>query len=136
MNEMYHLSIGIHDAGVFILVGLILLNMLLLATAREIIPYAKRMRMLMPLSGSMIAVIIFTGMVMMAAKRLDFTLENIVMIVFSIVLIVLEAKRYKTLKRRTDITQPDAFALYKRKAMRLMAIALGGSVLISFWMLV
>jgi uncharacterized membrane protein len=90
---------------------------------------------LMPLSGSMIAVIIFTGMVMMAAKRLDFTPENIVMIVFSIVLIILEAKRYKTLKRRTDITQPDAFALYKRKAMRLMAIALGGSVLISLWML-
>lgn len=136
MNEMYHLSIGIHDAGVFILVGLILLNMLLLATAREIIPYAKRMRMLMPLSASMIAVIIFTGMVMMAAKRLDFTLENIVMIVFSIVLIVLEAKRYKTLKRRTDIARSGAFGEYKRRAMTLMAIALGGSVLISLWMLV
>jgi hypothetical protein len=136
MNEMYHLSIGIHDAGVLILVGLFLLNMLLLATAREIVPYAKRMRMLMPLSSSMIAVVIFTGMVMMAAKRLDFTLENIVMIVFSVVLIVLEAKRYKTLKRRTDITQPGAFGEYKRKAMKLMAIALGGSVLISLWMLV
>jgi hypothetical protein len=135
MNEMYHLSIGIHDAGVLLLALLIVLNMVLLAAAREIIPYAKRMRILMPLSGSMIAVVIFTGMVMMAAKRLDFTLENVAMILFSVLLIILEAKRYKTLKRRTDITQPDAFARYKRKAMTLMGVALGGLLLISLWML-
>ncbi len=131
---MYALSIVIHNAGVVILVGMIAVNMLLLLRAVEIRPYVKRMRVLMPVSASMIAVIIFTGMVMMAAKRLDFSVENIVMILFSILLIVLEAKRYKGLKR-TDPTAPEGFAEYKRKAMKLMGIALGGSLLIAGWML-
>ena len=134
MNEMYSMSIGVHDAGVALLSLLVLLNIGLLASASDIKVYAKRMRILMPLSASMIAVILFTGMVMMAAKRLDFSFENIVMIAFGIVLIILDAKRYKTLKR-SNPENPDAFGAYKRKAFRMMGITLGGLAAISAWML-
>lgn len=134
MNEMYRMSIGIHDAGVALLVAIIVVNMALLWRAGNIRAYAKRMRILMPVSASAIAVIIFTGAVMMAAKRLDFTLANIVMIIFSVVLIVLEAKRYKSLKR-TNPEEEGGFERYKARAMKLMLSALGGSALISVWML-
>ena len=134
MNEMYSMGIGIHDAGVSLLVAMIVFNMALLLRADDIRVYARRMRILMPLSASAIAVIIFTGAVTMAAKRLDFSLENIIMIIFSVVLIVLEAKRYKSLKR-SNPDAPNAFDAYKARAMKLMGIALGGTVLISVWML-
>jgi hypothetical protein len=135
MNEMYNLSIDIHDFGVFAFMALVLVNIVLLLSAREIRAYAKRMRILMPISASLIAVIIFTGTVMMAAKHLGFTIENIIMIIFSIVMIVLEAKRYKTLKR-LNLAEENAFANYKVKAMKLMGIALLGTAAISAWMLV
>lgn len=135
MNEMYNMSIDIHDFGVFAFMAIVVINMILLLTAGEIRAYAKRMRVLMPVSASMIAVIIFTGTVMMAAKHLSFTLENMVMILFSILLIVLEAKRYKSLKR-VNLSEANAFTVYKAKAMKLMGIALVGSALISAWMLV
>ena len=133
MNEMYTLSIDIHNFGVGLLALMILINMALLAAAGSIRPYVRRMRILMPLSASMIAIILFTGAVMMAAKRLDFTFENIVMIAFGIVLIVLDAKRYKHLKR-CDPEDPAAFAAYKAKAYRLMGIGLAGIAAISAWM--
>ncbi|MDX1295676.1 MAG: hypothetical protein R3302_05395 [Sulfurimonadaceae bacterium] len=129
------MSIDIHDFGVFAFMAIVVINMILLLSSGEIRAYAKRMRVLMPVSASMIAVIIFTGTVMMAAKHLSFTVENILMIIFSIMLIVLEAKRYKTLKR-LDLSEENAFGSYKVKAMKLMGIALGGSLLISAWMLV
>jgi hypothetical protein len=134
MNEMYAMSLELHNIAVWLLIGTFVLNMTLLLTAREIRSYAKRMRILMPVSASLIAAMIFTGTVMMAAKHLSFTIENIVMIVFSVMLIVFEAKRYARLKH-ADLSVENAFGIYKAKAMKLMSIALGGSLLISGWML-
>jgi hypothetical protein len=134
MNEMYNMSIDIHDFGVFAFMAIVVINMLLLLTADEVRAYAKRMRVLMPVSASMIAVIIFTGAVMMAVKHLSFTVENLVMILFSILLIVFEAKRYSSLKR-LNLAEENAFEMYKAKAMKLMGVMLGGSVLITAWML-
>ena len=42
--------------------------------------------------------VIFTGVIMMAAKHLDFTIENIAMILFAMILIYLELKRSLGLK--------------------------------------
>lgn len=134
MNAMYDMSIDLHDGAVLILVAVFVMNMVLLAAAQDIRVYAKRMRMLMPISAAMIASVIFTGVVMMAAKQLSFTIENIVMILFSIVLIILEAKRYKTLKY-LKLDAENAFGMYKSKAMKFLGVGLGGAVLISAWML-
>lgn len=116
--------------------GVVLFNIMMLALSHHVIRYAKRMRIVMPISSSFIALILFTGAVMMAAKHLSFTLANVAMIVIAIVMIILEAKRYKTLKRKTDITQEGAFAEYKKKAFRFLGIEMSLLLVMSIWMMV
>jgi len=134
MNEMYAMSIGIHDAAVIGLGLLIAVNALMVASARRIRSYAKRMRMVMPLFGGTIAVVLFTGAVMMAAKRLSFSVENILMIVIGIIMIILEARRYKALKR-TDPDQEEALMRYRATALKLLGIEAALIGAISAWML-
>lgn len=133
---MYTMGLEIHTVGVIVLMGVVMFNIMMLALSNQVIRYAKRMRIVMPISSSLIALILLTGMIMMAAKHLHFTLANDAMIVVGIVMIVLEAKRYKTLKRRTDITQEGAFALYKRKAFRYLGIEMVLLLSVTLWMMV
>jgi len=135
MEALYTMGLEIHTVGVMMLIGVVMFNITMLALSNQVVRYAKRMRIVMPISASLIALILLTGAIMMAAKHLHFTLANDAMIVVSIVMIVLEAKRYKTLKRRTDITQEGAFALYKRKAFRYLGIEMTLLLSVTFWMM-
>jgi len=135
MEAMYTMGLEIHTFGVIMLMGVVMFNIVMLALSHHLIRYAKRMRIVMPISASLIALILLTGSIMMAAKHLDFTLANDAMIVIGIVMIVLEAKRYKTLKRRTDITQEGAFTLYKQKAFRLLGLEAFLLLAMSIWMM-
>lgn len=136
MEAMYKAGLNIHYFGVVVLMGVVVFNIVLLSLSHHIVRYAKRMRIVMPISSSMIALIIFTGAVMMAAKHLHFTLANNAMIVISVVMIILEAKRYKTLKRKTDITQEGAFALYKKIAFRYLGIEMTMLIVMTTWMMI
>ena len=136
MEAMYTTGLNIHYFGVIVLMGVVVFNIVMLSLSHHLIRYSKRMRIVMPISGSLIALILFTGAVMMAAKHLQFTASNIAMIVIAIVMISLEAKRYKTLKRKTDITQEGAFIEYKKKAFRFLGIEISLLLAITFWMIV
>lgn len=135
MEALYTIGLEIHTVGVLVLMGVVMFNILMLSLSKNIILYAKRMRIVMPISASLIALILFTGAIMMAAKHLHFTFPNLIMIVAGIVMIILEAKRYKTLKRRTDISQDNAFEGYKSKAFRFLGIEFGMMLIISVWMM-
>lgn len=136
MEAMYKTGLNIHYFGVIVLMGVVVFNIVMLSLSHHIIRYAKRMRIVMPISGSLIALILFTGAVMMAAKHLQFTFSNIAMIVIAVVMIILEAKRYKTLKRKTDISQEGAFSEYKQKAFRFLGIEMAMLISISVWMMI
>ncbi len=135
MEALYSAGLEIHFVGVVVLMAVVMFNIMMLALSHQIIRYAKRLRIVMPMSSSLIAITIFTGIVMMAAKHLNFSLANSAMIVLSILLIVLEVKRYKILKHETDIKQEDAFTKYKQKALRILGIELALLVAMSAWML-
>ena len=77
-----------------------------------------------PMGSVMLAGAIFTGIIMMAAKHLEFTLANIVMIVLSIFIIILEAKRSKSLRFTTTAT----LQTYKTTAYKLLGIELGAII--------
>lgn len=122
-----------HDFGVLALVIAVIVNMAMLQRARERKKYTRIMRIYMPFSVMSLAAVMFTGVVMMAAKHLAFTVENIAMIAVSIVLIVLESNRYRSLKYM-DRSRDDALALYRIKAMKLMRAELLLIIVISGWM--
>lgn len=135
MNEMYAMGIVTHNIGVMGMLAVILINFLMLLGAQDIRRYAKRMRIFMPIGAGLIATILFTGAVMMAAKHLHFTFENSVMTVFGVLLIILEAKRYKKLKY-INMNEPNPLERYKAIAYKILSIEFFGSLLITVWMFV
>ncbi|MDP2077544.1 MAG: hypothetical protein Q8J85_05820 [Sulfuricurvum sp.] len=135
MEALYSTGLEIHFVGVVVLMAVVMFNIIMLLLSHQIIRYAKRLRVAMPISLSLIIITIFTGIVMMAAKHLSFSLANILMIIVSISFIVLEIKRYKILKYETDIKQENAFTQYKKKAFRFLGIELFLLMAMSVWML-
>lgn len=132
---MYAMGLDIHYFGVIVLMAVVLFNIVMLALSQQIVRYAKRMRIVMPISATLITLVVFTGMVMMAAKHLSFTASNVAMIVISIVLIVLETRRYKILKRRTDIALEGAFVQYKAKVFPMLGMQMVLMIAMSVWMM-
>jgi len=135
METLYTMGLEIHTVGVVVLMGVVMFNIAMLAFAKQIVMYAKRMRIVMPISSSLIALVLFTGSIMMAAKHLEFTLANLVMIVAGIVMIVLEIKRYKTLKYKSNIHSENPLGEYKPKAFRYLGIEMAILILLSIWMM-
>jgi len=133
MNEMYNMSIVTHNYGVFFVLGVILVNFIFITTAKDIKKYTRAMRLFNPISGTAIGIVLFTGVVMMAAKHLDFSIENVVMILFAISLIILEAKRASKLKWVNPRTV-DALENYKKYAYKIFIIEVALVLSISAWM--
>lgn len=135
MNEMYTMSLSLHSFGTLALLGVICLNMLFLFLADDLNIYKRKMSIiLMPLSSMALGAVVFTGVVMMAAKHLEFNLANIAMILLSIILIVLEVKRSKTLKRIRINAEVDALKAYKKYALAILMLELLFITLIAAWM--
>ncbi|HEX5710668.1 MAG TPA: hypothetical protein VFX68_04915 [Sulfuricurvum sp.] len=135
MEAMYNLGLEIHIVGVLVLMGVVMFNILMLTLSKHLIAYAKRMRIVMPISASLIFLVLFTGAIMMAAKHLQFTFMNIAMIMGVIVMIVLETKRYKTLKYHTNIQEENALGKYKQKAFRYLGLEMAILISLSVWMM-
>lgn len=134
MEEMYQTGLQIHDAALIVLGGVVIFNLAMLMMSQHVVRYARRMRIVMPISATLITAIIFTGTVMMAAKHLSFTIANGAMIIASVAMIVFEAKRYSILKRKTDIHSEDGFMGYKKKAYRLLGGEMAMILIMTLWM--
>lgn len=134
MDMMYNASIQIHFGLIVALMGVMGFNAAMLQFAVQGATYVRRARIAMPLSVSLIAGVIFTGIVMMAAKHLDFTLENIAMIAITLFLIVMESRRYKRL-RRMRTSEEGALNAYRPYALKLLGAELAVTVVMTFWMI-
>ncbi len=133
MNEMYDMSIVTHNYGVMSVLAVILINLFMLLRAKDLSRYIRAVRIFMPIGGTAIGIIVFTGVVMMAAKHLDFTMANIAMIIFAVILIYLEFKRGARLKY-INKKEDGAFAKYKSFAVKVLALEVIVTLSISFWM--
>ncbi len=130
---MYEMSLLLHEVGVLILVMIFLASMWDLKRTDDVLSYMKKMRIQGPLIFMAMFLPIFTGMVMMAAKHLEFSIVNIAMIILSIVLIFFEIKRSRPLKY-ASIVEEGAFDKYKKDATTILLGELALIVLISLWM--
>ena len=133
MNEMYNMSIEMHYYSVIGILIVILLNAIMLAKAKEVSLYQRQMSLFTPIGSMALGGIIFTGIIMMAAKHLDFTLENIIMILFSFAILFLEVKRVKTLKY-LDKKAENVLDIYKKMAYKLLVVEVILTLGISIWM--
>ena len=134
MNEMYSIGLDLHSIGALAILVVVFSNLFVLISSSDLKKY-KRLNsiFLTPLTATTLGVVIFTGTIMMAAKHLDFTFANIVMIIISISFIVLEVKRLKSLKY-LNVEKERAFDAYKPFARRLLQIEFILALLISLWM--
>lgn len=134
MNEMYNMGLSLHSLGAMALMGVIILNIFFLRIAKDLQKYKRLMSIfLLPLTATVLGLDIFTGIVMMAAKNLDFTIENIVMIGISVSLIVLEVKRAKSLKYMNP-KKKRSLEAYKASASKLLYIEAVWTLVIFIWM--
>jgi len=130
---MYEMSLILHEAGIVLLLLIFLLSIWQLNRVENTLGYLKKMRIQAPMIMMAMFVPIFTGMVMMAAKHLSFSVPNIVMIILSIVLIIFEIKRARPLKY-ASIMEKDVFEQYKKDATMILVGESALIVLISIWM--
>ncbi|MFT5661349.1 MAG: putative membrane protein [Sulfurimonas sp.] len=134
MNQMYDMSIVTHYYSVIGILVVILINTVMLRRAVNIKDYQRQMSLFTPIGSMAIGGILFTGIVMMAAKHLDFSVENIIMIVFSLVIIYLEVKRAKGLKYLNPNVK-NALDNFKKYASYLLFGEVVLTLSISLWML-
>ncbi len=133
MNEMYDLSIVTHNYSVIGVLAVIFINAMMLVMAKDVRSYARKTSLFMPIGMTIIGAVIFTGIVMMASKHLDFSIANIVMIIIAITLIILENKRSSKLIS-IDKTQAKAFKTYKKQALNILLFEVFLIVAVSAWM--
>lgn len=133
MNAMYDMGIVTHNWGVMAVLSAVVLNLLFLFAIKSRVKYARVMTLYTPIVGTTIGMVIFTGVVMMAAKHLDFTLENIAMIVASVLLILLEVKRSKNLGS-VDKKEEKSFLEHRMYALKIFLAQIFVLLGISFWM--
>ena len=122
MNEMYNMGLSLHSVGGVAVLAVIVLNIYFLISMNDLKKY-KRLNsiVLWPLTFSTLGLVLFTGVVMMAAKHLDFSFANIIMIIISLIYIVLEAKRVKALKYLSE-KKDHAFNAYKPIARTILQV--------------
>ena len=131
MNEMYEMSIISHSYSVIGLLFAILLNFLFAMRIDDVKRYKRAMSMYVFVIPMFLSAVIFTGIVMMAAKHLDFTIENNIMIGFSIIMIILEAKKAKFVK---FYPSQNEISVLQKKIYKVLSIELILLLSISLWM--
>ncbi len=114
--DMMQDPITTHIYMVYAFLVIMLLNLYSVLTVKDFMTLAKRLKFMTPLYHVTNAVVIYTGAIV-AAFRQTFTIDMAIMIVASILLMVLEIKRYKKQRviKSSDITLQEQFYSYAKK---------------------
>jgi len=130
---MYNMSLLLHEVGIFLLVLIFVGSLVQLNRVDDMMVYLRKMRIQSSMIMMVVFTPVFTGIVMMAAKHLEFTVANVVMILLSIVLIYFERRRIKPLKF-ASIAEEGAFEQYKKDATQILVAELALIIMITIWM--
>ena len=133
INEMYDMGIVTHNYGVILVLIVILINIFILLRTKDIISYKRTMLLFNPIGSTAIGVVIFTGLIMMAAKHLEFNIPNIAMIIFAIIMVYLEVKRSLKLKHLST-KEENVLDKHKSFALKIFALEVFVTLSISIWM--
>lgn len=133
MNEMYSMSIVAHNYSVMMLFLTIFINFWLISLDGSIAKHKRILSLYNPIAYIAIGATIFTGIVMMAAKHLDFSIKNSVMIVVAAIFIYLELKRLDILKKLNSKNE-SGFLSYKNLSKKIFIAQFLLVLLMAIWM--
>ena len=127
MNYMYHFGIMAHYYSALGILVVILFNMYKIQRATNLQKLRRFMTIFTPMGSVMLGSVVFTGVIMMAAKHLEFTWQNNLMIAIALVFIVLEVKRAKRLRflmqKELDSYKQFAFVLLSIEAAMVVVVS-------------
>lgn len=132
MNYMFNFSLEIHGYSVVLLFIMMCINLFLLIRANDLFAFRKQMAYTTPITAVFLASVIFTGTVLVLSKHLALDFSNILMIIVSIAVIMLEVKRIKPLKYLKNV--PQAIPLYRNFTQRLLITEIVLVLAMSLWM--
>lgn len=107
MNDMYALSQDIHMFSVIATIAILIIMLFTHKRKIDFDAYVKKIQILMILHITVVASIVLTGTIMMAAKHLSFTPANLLMIIAVFIISALEIKRNKALAKATKFKQME-----------------------------
>ena len=107
MEEMYAMSQDIHMFSVVALLIILIFMLFVHKSKAEFEAYVKRVQILMTVHISLLASVVLTGAIMMAAKHLSFTPANLLMIISIFIILTLEIKRNRALVKVTKLKQME-----------------------------
>ena len=124
--EFVSVSIYTHVLAIYILLAIMVFNMLSVLNVTSFILLANRLRFMTPLFHMMNAIVAYTGATV-AAFTHDFSPTIVFMIASTVLIMVLEIKRYKKMRviRTTDIQKQEEFVIYAKK---IYAIEIGAII--------
>ncbi|NOQ30997.1 MAG: hypothetical protein GQ570_07755 [Helicobacteraceae bacterium] len=135
MNYMYDMNIDIHLLGTFALIAYFIYNYVMLKNSIEPYAYISKIRKALPIGYSLLFLMLYTGATMMAAKHLQFSVENIIMIIIGLVLILLEINRFYSFKS-INPKKDGIFEEYRKRAYQIMFIEFALTLSITLWMVI
>lgn len=138
MEAMYALGLSIHSVTTACFLFMIVLNILVLYKFEDDHRY-KRINALFlaPFTFMILSFVLFTGVIMMAAKHLDFTVQNSVMVFLSVLVVYFEIKRSKALRfvqADDDDLEEMIFEKYKTVFLKTLFMEFFAVLFIALWM--
>lgn len=117
MEEFITLSMQLHLLFVILLVVLIIINLYLLKSDSVFIKLSKKLELIAPQYYIVLSAIFFTGIIVMAVKKFEFSLSVWIMILVWLFILVKGIKKhkiYKKMDKRDENSQVD----YKKLAIK------------------
>ena len=109
-------SIFTHVLTIYVLLGIMIFNYISLTKLTDFVSIAKRLRFMTPAFHAINFTAAYTGAIV-AAYSHDLSPTVIFMIVSTIVIMILEIKRYKKMRviRSKDFKEQEEFVVYAKK---------------------
>lgn len=118
-------SLQMHIFMIFVFFGIMLFNYYTVATSKDFLSMAKKLKAMTSIYHIANAMIIYTGIIL-AAFYHDLAFKVLLMIPTGIFLMVIEIKRFKRMRiiKSTDIKLQKEFVVYAKKIYRIEMIVL------------
>ncbi len=119
---MEKMAFEIHIVSVAALALLILTNIIVVLTQKNDLKLRKYLRIQATAWSTVLSIVVFTGMIFMAAVQTGFTVKIIAMIAATVALITLETRRHFDLKRAKP--ESECFVKFRKRVLRYYILEL------------